>query len=124
MFIVEDKERLIRQHLERRKEEDFRSKRRLRVAVEHAIAGFAQCGGKQARRFGQAHTDFDASLSALAYNLRRLGSVLKSRKDLQARADEARRLFAVVAVQLLLLALSARQSRPSRSIRCGAPTGS
>ena len=37
------------------------------------IAGLAQCGGKQAHRMGMDNVSFDETLSALAYNLRRLG---------------------------------------------------
>jgi len=75
VFIVPADERLIRQHLAERVEPDFRARLKRRSLVERAIAGFAQCGGKQARRFGQKHVDFDVKLSALAYNLRRLGSL-------------------------------------------------
>jgi hypothetical protein len=82
VFVVEAEERLIRDHLERRREVDFRAKLAQRVKIEHTIAGFAQCGGKRVRRFRQAHADFDVRLSALACNLRRLGSVLRQRPEL------------------------------------------
>ena len=81
VFIVEADERLIRDHLARRREVDFRDKLAQRIKVEHTIAGFAQCGGKRVRRFGQGHADFDVRVSALAYNLRRLGSVLRQRPE-------------------------------------------
>jgi hypothetical protein len=82
VFVVEAEERLIRQHLERRREADFRDKLAQRVKVEHTIGGFAQCAGKRVRRFRQAHADFDVRLSALGCNLRRLGSVLRQRPEL------------------------------------------
>jgi len=82
VFVVETDERLIRDHLERRREADFQAKLAQRVKVEHTIAGFAQCGGKRVRRFRQAHADFDVRLSALAYNLRRLGSWVRQRPEL------------------------------------------
>ena len=91
VFVVEDEERLIRKHLERRQEPEFQEKLKQRTHVERAIAGFAQCGGKQARRFGQANVDFDASISALTYNLRRLGSLMQRDSELAARVEAALR---------------------------------
>ena len=112
VFIVDDEERLIRAHLKRRNDADFREKLQQRPHVERAIAGFAQCGGKRARRFGQADIAFDASLSALTYNLRRLGSLMRDVPELQARVEEAaHRLF------LCLLQLWFSTSiRPSPSV--------
>ena len=78
VFVVPSDERLIRKHLQERTEPPFRAKLDRRSLVERAIAGFAQCGGKQARRFGQRNVDFDVRLSALAYNFRRLGAVAAS----------------------------------------------
>jgi hypothetical protein len=89
VFIVDEEERVIRKHLERREEAEFRERLAHRPAVERAIAGFAQCGGKQARRFGMRNVGFDANLSALAYNLRRLGSLCARDADLAARAVQA-----------------------------------
>ena len=85
VFIIDDEERLIRDHLERRKHSEFRARLAQRPAVERVISGFAQCGGKNARRFGMRHVAFDANLSALAYNLRRLGSLLATRDELVER---------------------------------------
>ena len=87
VFVVEDKERLIRAHLERREQADFQTQLSKRVIVERVIAGFAQCGGKVAHRFGHDHVEFDASLSALGYNLRRLASLLSSRPELPERLE-------------------------------------
>ncbi len=89
VFIVEDDERLIREHLAKRKQPEFRQRLRQRVGVEHAIAGFAQCGGKQARRFGIDNVSFDVKVSAFTYNLRRLGSLLRKHETLQSRLAEA-----------------------------------
>jgi len=90
VFVVEDEERLIRQHLEQRQQPDFLDKLAQRPTVERVIAGFAQCGGKQAHRFGRENVQFDANLSALGYNLRRLGNILRSNATL---ADRAARLL-------------------------------
>ncbi len=88
VFIIDDDERLIREHLEKRKTEQFRDRLSKRVGVEHAIAGFAQCGGKQARRFGIESVGFDANLSAFTYNLRRLGSLLRKNDILSAKLNQ------------------------------------
>ena len=94
VFIVDADERLIREHLLRRDQPEFRARLAQRVGVEHAIAGFAQCSGKQAQRFGEQSVGFDTSLSALSYNLRRLGSLMRDNPELRARVEEqARRLF-------------------------------
>ena len=88
VFIIDDDERLIRDHLRERETPEFRARLGQRITVEHVIAGFAQCGGKKARRFGIENVAFDARLSALTYNLRRLGGLLRSNPDLAARLDE------------------------------------
>jgi len=88
VFIIDDDERLIRDHLRERETPEFRARLGQRIAVEHAIAGFAQCGGKKARRFGIENVGFDARLSALTYNLRRLGGLLRCDRDLASRLDE------------------------------------
>jgi hypothetical protein len=85
VFVVEEEERLIREHLRRREEAPFREKLRKRPHVERVIAGFAQCGGKQATRFGLDNVAFDANISALAYNLRLLGSLLRDNPELRAQ---------------------------------------
>lgn len=87
VFIVAERERLIRAHLHRRDEADFRSKLSKRVTVEHRIAAVTQCGGKQVHRFGAQAVDFDVRLSALAANLRQLGAVLRARPELKARLE-------------------------------------
>jgi hypothetical protein len=100
VFIVEAKERMIRAHLARRQELDFIALLSQRPDVERVIAGLAQCGGKQAHRMGMDNVSFDETLSALGYNLRRLGAVLKHNPEL------ARRLEAQVAVFLCLVLVS------------------
>ena len=89
VFIVDRDEYLIRKHLERRQHPEFLERIRHRPAVERAIAGFAQCGGKQARRFGMPNVAFEANLSALAYNLRRLGSLSGANTALASHVAEA-----------------------------------
>lgn len=91
VFIVEDEERLIRRHLGERETPAFKDKLAERPAVERVIAGFAQCGGKHARRMSQDRVAFDSNLSALAYNLRRLGNLLKADEALEARLERALR---------------------------------
>ena len=93
VFIVEAKERLIRAHLVRRQELDFIALLAQRPDVERVIAGLAQCGGKQAHRMGQDNVSFDETLSALGYNLRRLGAVLKQQPAVASRLEEAVLLF-------------------------------
>ena len=91
VFIVDSEERLIRAHLEHRKESEFKERLAHRPAVERAIAGFAQCGGKKAHRFKIDKVAFDANLSALAYNLRRLGGLLKADPKLEEKLQRALR---------------------------------
>jgi hypothetical protein len=93
VFIVEAKERLIRAHLVRRQELDFIALLAQRPDVERVIAGLAQCGGKQAHRMGQDNVSFDETLSALAYNLRRLGAVLKHKPEVASRLEAEVLLF-------------------------------
>ena len=83
VFMVPEREKVLRKHLQRREEEEFREFQRQRWRVEQANAGFAQCGGKQADRFGLDHVGFDARLSAIAYNLRKLGG--NARDDARLR---------------------------------------
>lgn len=82
VFIIDEQEGLIRDHLERRKQPAFLERLAQRPTVERVIAGFAQSSGKQARRFGMQHVQFDANLSALSYNLRRFGGLLRRNKEL------------------------------------------
>lgn len=93
VFVVDEEERLIREHLRRREHPEFRARLTQRVHVERVIAGFAQCGGKQARRFGDDNVSFGANLSALAYNLRRLGTLLRQKPELEASLRHALRVF-------------------------------
>lgn len=88
VFMVPDTERLIRAHLERRQEPGFLDLLAKRQVVERANAGFAQCGGKVAHRFGNKHVEFDATLSALAHNMRTLGSLLVRRPQLRRKLDQ------------------------------------
>ena len=111
VFIEEAQERVIRDHLQRREQPEFRQRLAQRPAVERVLAGFAQCGGKQARRFGIKNVNFDANLSALAYNLRRLGSLCASDPELARKAAEA----AAAACARVLAALLHRLSRPLRA---------
>jgi len=89
VFIVDDNERLIRDHLARREESQFKQRLDHRPSVERVISGFAQCGGKTARRFGRRNLAFDANLSALGYNLRRLGSLVAKDSVLEAKLRSA-----------------------------------
>ena len=102
VFVVEEEERLIREHLRRRQEPAFRDKLRKRPHVERVIAGFAQCGGKQATRFGLENVAFDANISALAYNLRLLGSLLRDNPELRAQLCALVLLFCRALLALLL----------------------
>lgn len=102
VFLVEQKERLIRAHLLRRQELDFIAILAERPAVERVIAGLAQCGGKTARRMGQDNVSFDETLSALAYNLRRLGSVLVKQPEVAARLASVRVVFLCLVLAVLL----------------------
>ena len=101
VFVVEEEERLIRKHLAERETPSFQRRLAKRCGVELAIAGFAQCGGKAARRHGQAQVAFDTNLSAFAYNLRRLGGLMRRDESLRHRLDKAlrrllRRAFAIL----------------------------
>jgi len=117
VFIVDDEERLIRRHLEDRKTEEFRKRLAQRVGVEHAIAGFAQCGGKQARRFGTEAVGFDANLSAFTYNLRRLGSLLRKSDVLTAKMDQVVAVFCRLLAGLLGLRALRSHSFLHRGLR-------
>jgi hypothetical protein len=86
--LVPETERLIRQHLQRRQEPDFIELLSKRQVVERANAGFAQCGGKVAQRFGQQDVEFDATLSALGYNLRTLGSLAVRNSHVRKRLEQ------------------------------------
>ena len=102
-FVVEERERVLREHLRRREEPHFREELKGRQVVERANAGFAQCGGKEAHRFGREATQFASNLSALAYNLRRLASVAAESEDIQETLEARARalffvLFAIVCV--------------------------
>jgi len=107
--IVDEQERLIRQHLDRRQQPEFLERLSNRSDVERVIAGFAQCGGKKAHRFGMANTAFDANLSALAYNLRRLGSLMKSDERLEHQVAQLVGRFGLF-IRWLLLRLVPFQS--------------
>lgn len=115
VFIIDEEERVIRRHLERRQQGEFRERLAHRPAVERVIAGFAQCGGKQARRFGMHNVSFDANLSALAYNLRRFGSLCAASVELAARAAEtaAAAVTRALAAFLPLLLGSRRTTAPA-----------
>jgi Transposase DDE domain/Transposase domain (DUF772) len=111
VFIVEQKERLIRGHLVRRQELDFIALLSQRPDVERVIAGLAQCGGKQAHRMGQDNVSFDETLSALAYNLRRLGAVLKQNPEVASRLEaEALVFLCLVLVSLGLASVLRRRA--------------
>ena len=117
VFVVDEEEQLIRAHLKRRASPEFRERLRHRPHIERVIAGFAQCGGKQARRFGQNNVAFDASLSALSYNLRRLGSILAKDTSLEARAAKAVAVSCSLLRSSLSHVLSAMtQLKPLRSV--------
>jgi len=91
VFVVPEQERLIRRHLARREEDDFEQRQAERPHVERVIAGYGQCGGKQAHRFGTRAAEFGARMSALAYNFRRLGSVAANDEEVAARLARAAR---------------------------------
>ena len=109
MFIVEAKERLIRAHLIRRQELDFIALLSQRPDVERVIAGLAQCGGKQAHRMGLDNVSFDETLSALAYNLRRLGAVLKQKPEVASRLEAAALVFLCLLLASLGMASALRR---------------
>jgi hypothetical protein len=102
LFIVDDDEHLIREHLKDREQPSFRERLAKRTRVEHVLAGFAQCGGKQARRFGIEHVSFDEDLSALAYNLRRLGGLMRRDEQLEARVARVARALLRALIQAAL----------------------
>ena len=81
VFVVPDEQPLIDAHLAQRGTAEFKQRYHQRVVVEHANAGFAQCGGKQAHRFGTQNVSFGVAMSALAYNLRRLGSIARDNQQ-------------------------------------------
>jgi hypothetical protein len=120
VFVVEQEERLIRGHLARRRQPEFCRRLAHRPVVERVIAGFAQCGGKKAHRFGMAHVSFDAALSALAYNLRRLGSLLRCRPALKARLIRVLGAF-LRALLRLFHAASCWVAHKAASLHRGAP---
>jgi hypothetical protein len=88
VFVVPDEQPLIDAHLTDRDTPEFKERYHKRVVVEHAIAGFAQCGGKKARRFGTQNVSFDVAMSALAYNLRRLGSIARNDRRVSQRLEQ------------------------------------
>ena len=95
-FVVEQRERVLREYLRKREEPDFHEKIKGRQVVERANAGFAQCGGKEAHRFGREATQFASNLSVLAYNLRLLASVAAKSEEIQVVLEaRARVLFFV-----------------------------
>ncbi|MFU8803300.1 MAG: hypothetical protein ACNA8W_05785, partial [Bradymonadaceae bacterium] len=73
--------------LQRRQEADYLTEQARRYQVEQSIAGLAQCGGKQAHRFGIEHVDFDVRMSALAFNLRKLGQMVRNNDALRAQLE-------------------------------------
>ena len=118
VFVQPEDERLIRAHLVRRTELDFVALLAERPAVERVLAGLEQCGGKTVHRMGLPMVDFDVALSAVTYNLRRLGSVLRQQPELEARVQqEADRDKAVGRLLFLCLLLAALQFRGLRRYR-------
>jgi hypothetical protein len=85
VFFVPKRELLLREHLVRREQPDFQELLKQRWRVEQANAGFEQCGGKTAQRMGQRAVEFDARLSALAHNLRKLGRMVAKDGELRER---------------------------------------
>src|SRR5262249_30068341 len=59
-----------------------------RPAVERVQAGLTQCGGKTVHRMGLPLVDFDVALSAVTFNLRRLGALLQQQPELEARLQQ------------------------------------
>jgi hypothetical protein len=123
VFIVPERERLIRAHLQRRQQPGFKDRLARRVQVEHTIAAITQCGGKRVHRHRTPAVDFDVRLSCLAANLRRLGSVLRQRPEAQARleaiAARSRHdpaLRAMVLAALLLFAAYTCRCHRSRGV--------
>jgi hypothetical protein len=87
VFMEPEKEKVLRHHLKRRQEPDYLTEQARRYQVEQSIAGLAQCGGKQAHRFGIEHVDFDVRMSALAFNLRKLGKMVRGDDALRAQLE-------------------------------------
>jgi len=112
VFIFDDDEELIRSHLDRREETEFLNRLANRSAVERVIAGFAQCGGKKAQRFGMKNVAFDAELSALTYNMRRLGSLLRERPELEVLLRDVWRVFARLMLAVVFCLLPRPIGRP------------
>ena len=90
IFVHPETERLLRVHLERRREPEFLRLLVQRQVVERANAGFAQCGGKQARRFGLDNVGFDTRLTAVAHNLRTLAALVAKDPELHQQLARAR----------------------------------
>jgi transposase len=88
VFVIKEDEQLIRAHLVRRAELDFVALLAERPAVERVQAGLAQCGGKTVHRMGLPLVDFDVALSAVTFNLRRLGALLQQQPELEARLQQ------------------------------------
>lgn len=122
VLIIDAQERLIRDHLSRRTTPEFREKLSKRPVVERVIGGFAQCGGKNTRRRGKKAVAFDANISALAYNLRRLGSLLNTDEQLAEKLAAVLRAFARLlraTMGRLIAALTAlRTAQPPKSMQC------
>jgi transposase len=78
VFIVPEREALIRQHLLRREQPDFVDRLAQRSLVEHGVQRFVRAGGRHARRFGEENVAFDAGLSAVTANLTRLAQLLEA----------------------------------------------
>lgn len=87
VFVVPEKEKVLRRHLERRQQSDYLDKQSQRFRVEQAIAHLAQCGGKEAHRFGLESVEFDVRMSALAHNLRKLGRKVRHDDQLRQRLE-------------------------------------
>jgi hypothetical protein len=122
VFVVPETEKLIRAHLQRRQQPDFIELLAKRQVVERANAGFAQCGGKVAHRFGKRHVEFDATLSALAHNLRTLGGLLARRPKLRQKVDQtaaAKRLFLLsLSILHALFSQRHRDAWAGTTLRC------
>jgi len=117
VFIDPNSEPLIREHLTRRAEPSFISHLKQRQVVERANAGFAQCGGKHARRFGAANVEFDSAMSALAHNLRTLAGLARRDPKLSAALDQRSRLLFWLFGPHILLALHKQHATAPQSGR-------
>jgi hypothetical protein len=115
-FIVEERERVLREHLRRREEPAFRDKLKGRQVVERANAGFAQCGGKEAHRFGREATQFASNLSALAYNLRLLASVAAESDNVQEALEARARALVLVLVAIACTVASRTASSQTEAL--------